>query len=227
MKQVTGEVSFFFSNGRWSLTIAKIFCLLCTIIFSHNAFASEKFSLKGNTLVYDTFVAEDASLQEITWDDVDELEIILKDNSNISSLELNSSGGDVAASNYMADLIIDYELDTVVNGTCESACTIVFLGGNKRTINRGSWLGFHQSYWSEENINTYYEQNKEYQAWNNPFEFASWLYEDTQNDILKNLEYLIERGVAASFAIRTMQATSDDMWYPRRKELEEAGVINN
>ena len=42
----------------------------------------------------------------------------------------------------MADLIIDYELDTNVSGTCESACTLVLLAGEKRTLERGSWVNF-------------------------------------------------------------------------------------
>ena len=47
----------------------------------------------------------------------------------------------------------------------------------------------------------------------------------TQSEILTDLEYLIERKFSASFAIKTLKASSDDMWYPRRKELENAGVI--
>ena len=39
------------------------------------------------------------------------------------------------------------------------------------------------------------------------------------------MEYLIERGVEPLFAIKTMKADNEDMWYPRRKELEAAGVI--
>ena len=181
--------------------------------------------MSGDVLIYDTFAVEDRLLQEINWADVDRIETILSENSNITTIELNSSGGDIAASNYLADLVIDYELDTVVNGTCESACTTIFLGGNKRTVKRGSWIGFHQSYWSEENIKHYYEQNKESENWVSPFEFASWLYEDTQTEVLKSLEFLVERGVDAGFAIKTLRANSEEMWYPRRKELEAAGVI--
>ena len=48
---------------------------------------------------------------------------------------------------------------------------------------------------------------------------------DTQKQIFRDMEYLIERGVEPLFAIKTMKAESEDMWYPRRKELEAAGVI--
>ena len=66
----------------------------------------------------------------------------------------------------------------------------------------------------------------EEEEWSNPFEFAEWLYEDTQAEILSDLEYMLERGVAASFAIQTLRADSDDMGYPRRKALVAAGVLN-
>ena len=186
---------------------------------------ASKFDLNGSTLIYDTSSASDEREQEITWKDVDELNALLKSEQSIREIELNSAGGDVEAAFYMSDLIIDYELDTNVNGTCESACTLMLLAGERRTVERGSWVGFHQSYWDAAYIQGYFERNKDSKGWSNAFEFASWMYEDTQREVLRNLQYFVERGVDAGFAIKTMKATSDDMWYPRRKELEAAGVI--
>ena len=186
---------------------------------------ASKFELNGSTLIYDTTSASNEQEQEITWEDVDELDALLKSEQSIKEIELNSAGGDVEAAFYMADLIIDYELDTNVKGTCESACTLMLLAGERRTVERGSWVGFHQSYWDAPYIQGYFERNKDSKGWSNAFEFASWMYEDTQREVLRNLQYFVERGVDAGFAIKTMKATSDDMWYPRRKELEAAGVI--
>ena len=186
---------------------------------------ASKFELNGSTLIYDTSSASNEQDQQITWEDVDELDALLKSEQSIKEIELNSAGGDVEAAFYMADLIIDYELDTNVNGTCESACTLMLLAGERRTVERGSWVGFHQSYWDAPYIQGYFERNKDTKGWSNAFEFASWMYEDTQREVLRNLQYFVERGVDAGFAIKTMKATSDDMWYPRRKELEAAGVI--
>ena len=186
---------------------------------------TSKFELNGSTLIYDTSSASKEQEQEITWGDVDELDALLKSEQSIKEIELNSAGGDVEAAFYMADLIIDYELDTNVKGTCESACTLMLLAGERRTVERGSWVGFHQSYWDAPYIQGYFERNKDSKGWSNAFEFASWMYEDTQREVLRNLQYFVERGVDAGFAIKTMKATSDDMWYPRRKELEAAGVI--
>ena len=50
---------------------------------------------------------------------------------------------------------------------------------------------------------------------------------NTQVEILRDLKYHIERGVDGNFEIKTLTADSDDMWYPRRKELEAAGVVNS
>ena len=206
--------------------IRIVLVLLIILCQAPSAYAqNKKFELSDHLLIYNTFLAEKEIDQEITWADVDELKEILRANENIQLLELNSSGGDLEAAMYMADIVIDYELDANVNGTCDSACTLIFLGGTKRTIQRGSWLGFHQSYWDATYIKDYYEYHAESEGWGTPFDFASWMYEDTQQEILRKLQYFVERQVDAAFAIKTMKATSDDMWYPRRKELISAGVI--
>ena len=204
----------------------SIWSSVLMIFFSSMSSASEgKFKVEGATLFYDSFAADTEELQEITWEDLETFSSILKSEPGLKTINLNSSGGEITAALEIADLIIDFELDTNVDGTCDSACTTIFLAGNKRTVERGSKLGFHQSYWDAEYIENFYDSVREYREWETPFEFASWLYSDTQQEILKKLEYLVERGVDAGFAIKTMQATSDDMWYPRRKELEAAGVI--
>lgn len=187
--------------------------------------ANEKFSIDGNTLIYDTFKAQDEALAEINWEDTDILSQILLENPNIETLQLNSLGGLIEAAVYMSDIIIDYELDTHIVGECASSCAILFIAGEKRTIQRGSWLGFHQSSWDKDSIKDHYEFNKEDYGWKNEFEHSSWIYKDTQKQIFRDMEYLIERGVEPLFAIKTMKAESEDMWYPRRKELEAAGVI--
>ena len=75
------------------------------------------------------------------------------------------------------------------------------------------------------NVNVVIESKKEDQEWSDPFEFASWLYEDTQVDVFKAFEYLLERDVLPHFAIETLKAGSDGMWYPRRTELLNGGVL--
>ena len=195
------------------------------IVFTLPSWANEKFLINGDTLIYDTFKALDETQAEINWEDSDVLLQILSENSNIKTLQLNSLGGLIDPAVYMSDIIIDFELDTHVVGECSSSCAILFLAGEKRTIQRGSWLGFHQGSWDKDSIKEHYEYNKEEYGWTNAFEHSSWIYNDTQKQIFRDMEYLIERGVEPLFAIKTMKADSKDMWYPRRKELEAAGVI--
>ena len=195
------------------------------LIFALPSWANEKFSIDGDTIIYDTFKATDETLAEINWEDSNVLAKILSENPNIKTLQLNSLGGIIDAAEYMSDIIIDFELNTRVVGECSSSCAILFIAGEKRTIQRGSWLGFHQGSWDKDSIKEHYEYNKEEYGWTNEFEHSSWIYKDTQKQIFRDMEYLIERGVEPLFAIKTMKADSKDMWYPRRKELEAAGVI--
>lgn len=192
------------------------------LLFPSSSYA-QKFSVKGNTLNYNTFI--DGVNYDISWEDVDEFKSTLLKNPKISKLNLTSEGGDLYASREMANLVIDFELDTHVIEECSSACVFVFLGGNKRTMQRGSKLGFHQTSWEASNIEAYYNETKEDEGWESVFDFASWIVDDTQKEVLIDFEYYLERNVSGKFAIKTLQATSDDMWYPRRKELEDAGVL--
>ena len=69
------------------------------------------------------------------------------------------------------------------------------------------------------------KETRENYEWDNEFDFASWVYDESQEDIYSQFKYYLERGVSPSFVIETMRARSEDGWYPRRKELLEAYVI--
>lgn len=201
-------------------------CLLAITMLASSAQA-DKFSINGDILTYDTSLAEKEENQEINWDDAEKLEALLRKNAKVKVLHLESYGGLTAAAMHIADVVIDYELNTYVDGECSSSCVTIFLAGEKRTLARGSWLGFHKTSWDSDSMKNYYESEKENEDWDNPFEFTEWVFDDTQEQILEDFEYMLERGVTPSFAIKTLRADSDDMWYPRRKELVAAGVVTD
>ena len=203
----------------------KYLLSIILIIFVLPCWANEKFFIEGDILTYDTETVSDDSIKEINWDDADFIKKILLKTSNIKTIQLNSLGGIIEAAVYMGDIIIDFELNTHVIGECASACTIIFLAGEKRTVQKGSWLGFHQGSWDKNSIKYHYESNKDSYGWKDAFDHSSWIYKDTQKQIFRDMEYLIERGVEPLFAIKTMKADNEEMWYPRRKELKAAGVI--
>ena len=94
---------------------------ICLIVFALPSWANEKFSINGDTIIYDTFKAADETLAEINWEDTNVLAKILSENPNIKTLQLNSLGGIIDAAEYMSDIIIDFELNTHVVGECSNS----------------------------------------------------------------------------------------------------------
>ena len=147
--------------------------------------------------------------------------------------ELNNSSNNITEFDNLdsifkySDIIIDFELDTHVKEICFSACPLLLVGGETRTLERGSKIGFHRSSWKSDSMKSFYEdkETREIYGWKNEFDFSSWVYDDSQEEIYSQFKYYLERGVSPSFVIETMKARSEDGWYPRRKDLLEANVI--
>ena len=62
-------------------------------------------------------------------------------------------------------------------------------------------------------------------GWDDEFDFAEWAYSDAVNDVVVELRFMLERGVDPGFAIRTLDAIPDGMWFSSRTEMEAAGVL--
>ena len=62
----------------------------------------------------------------------------------ITSIVLQSRGGQIYEGRGLARLFAERELDTYVYGECSSACVTAFIGGKKRYLGAGGKLGFHQ-----------------------------------------------------------------------------------
>ncbi|MCB2115976.1 MAG: hypothetical protein KDE00_06650 [Rhodobacteraceae bacterium] len=183
-----------------------------------------KLHVEGSKLVYDSETGREDG--EIEPEDSDALLAILRETPGITTLALNSAGGSIWAAEEMSRIVIDFDLDTVVEGECSSSCVTVFLGGKARSMARGSKIGLHSRWWAPEDVEGYYERNKEEEHWATPFEFGSWIYEDTQAEIYEALSFLVARGVDPAFAIE-MHAPRDTMWYPSRSALQSAGVLRD
>ncbi len=209
---------------------ATTFCIVGVSVFAAAAqettqSGSTKFRLQDSRLIYDTINLPDDVTGGIQGDDAEVLRLLLKDNPEVTLLELNSGGGSLWASHKISDIVIDYGLDTHVNGECSSSCVRVFLAGEARSMSRGSRMGFHRYWWDPESVEGYYNREAEQEGWNDPFEFSSWVYEDTQREVHQALLYMVERGVDPVFAIETFGAQAGDMWFPYRIRLVAAGVL--
>jgi hypothetical protein len=208
--------------------------LLLLVILAHLAFgagaevadvpAVSKFQVEGGVLVFDTETAVGDGVDEIVPEDVEALRALLRGNPTVTTLRLNSEGGSVWAAEDMARIVTDFDLDTEVEGECSSSCVTVFLGGKARAMTRGSKIGLHSRWWAPEDVESYYERNREDERWATPFDFGAWIYEDTQAEIYEAISWVVSRGVDPAFAIE-MHAPRDTMWYPARGDLERAGVL--
>ena len=207
----------------------RISLSLVALIIAGGVSAEEnpKFTVADDRLIFDTETIEDMPEAEIRPQDVDDLRAILRDNSAITTLVLNSNGGQVWAADKMSDIVIDFGLDTHVDGDCDSSCVTVFLAGDKRTMARGSRLGFHQYFWSAGSVESYYDRHRDSRNWETPFDFASWMYNDIQSEVHERLSYMVARGVDPGFAIQTLRRPDGDMWRPYRSVLRAAGVLTD
>ena len=130
------------------------------LIFQNNQILADnidKFTVDGSILIYDTENIDDLENQGINQEDTDIFFQLLSENPQITTVQLNSDGGYQEDAYTISDLIIDFDLNTHVKGQCHSSCAIVFLAGNKRTVEKGSTLGFHQLWWSAAAQKLYYE----------------------------------------------------------------------
>ena len=200
---------------------AALTALLLT--FASQAALAEKIFVDGNILVYNTESAENET--GISLNDVAAFNEILKLNKNITVVHLTSSGGEVDAAYQIADIILKRELDTHAVDYCESACSIILLAGVDRTASNLAKIGFHQTSITPEGAQSEYNELKDEMDFKVLFDYASWLLKDTQDLILNHMHYYKDVGLSLEFVIKTLEAYSDEMWYPRHTYTVSEGVL--
>ena len=130
---------------------------------------------------------------------------VLEKHPDVRVLVLESIGGHIYEARGIAKLAIRRGLDTLVLGTCASACTTAFMGGKVRKIGPAGRIGFHQY----GRIATY----------DSPF---NYLKEEQEAD----RRFYAGRGVAQKFLDRIFEAPHDQIWFPMTTQLIDAGVVH-
>ncbi len=187
--------------------------------------AGGRFAVQGDTLIYDTTLKVKGKELDIRYSDVEQMRNVLRQNPGIATLEITSTGGGHYPAMELAAFVIDFGIDTHVSETCESSCVTVFLGGTKRTMSKGARIGFHQLSWNAASVEDYYNKHRGRRGWDTSFDFAEWMYQDTQTETYNRLTYMVRRGVNAEFAIQTLRRPDTSMWFPYRSVLKAAGVL--
>jgi hypothetical protein len=118
------------------------------------------------------------------------------------TLILNSRGGRTAEAEEIALRVRQKHLDTQVQDRCLSACTYIFLAGLHRSAADTAALGFHQP------------------------SFPGLTTEGQKQIDQQMVEYYRSVGVRDWFIDRVMATPSKNMWFPTRRELENAGVLS-
>lgn len=221
-------------SQKKNLHIACVLAFFSPLFLSGPALADEerdisdepRFEVIGERLIFNGHVEREDGYDGIEYADARELRQILRDHPEVTTLELNSDGGVSPAALEMAVAVTDFGLNTIVTERCESACTLVFLAGENRTLARGARLGFHSSSWGRDGIKDYYEETRESSGWLDEFAFASWVYEEGMRGFNKKLEFMVSRGVDVQFIIRAAYVNFSDFWYPTRDELVKFGIIH-
>lgn len=81
---------------------------------------------------------------EITFGVKDEVARQLQAHPELRTLVLASEGGHIYEARGLAFLMRDHGLNTQVETVCSSACTLVFVAGQRRRLGAEARLGFHQ-----------------------------------------------------------------------------------
>ena len=209
-------------NMKKLALITYVAALVCSVCSADE----NKFNLEGSILHYNS-EADNAEKKRIDYSDIKTLRSYLISHPEITSIHLNSYGGLTEAGIELGRLLSDFKIETVVTEECSSACVSIFLAGETRTLKNGGLLGFHRPEWTVDGMQNYYSKNSEAEGWNSPFAFASWVQKDTLFVAAELLEGYIRAGIDFDFAKRSLQIPFDQMWYPSRDTLLQAGVITN
>jgi hypothetical protein len=121
----------------------------------------------------------------------------------IRRVTLSSDGGYIFAARAIAFNIARHRLDTHVELTCNSACTLAFMAGDARTLGPEARLGFHR-----------YQMEAPDKV----------LILDIGEEMAKDRSYFASRGVSDGFLDQVFQAGHGDIWFPSRAAMQEAGV---
>lgn len=206
--------------------------------FCQDEIKSPRMYVEGDMVIFDgdVPVAKDPFYdgkdddEAISGADVDRLQELLEANPNVTGIRLTSGGGSMFSGYGLLRLIEDYGLNTYAYKDCSSSCAFAFLGGHNRVLMKGALIGLHSPGWGRDALNAmdgYFQDNRETMAWADPIEFAAWSYRSGQESSVRAIRYLVDQGVAFEMALKTLDYAQDEMWYPTRQELEEAGFLRS
>jgi hypothetical protein len=126
---------------------------------------------------------------------------------NAIGITIESKGGQVYEGRGLAALISQHKLNTYSFRYCLSACATAFIGGVERYLGIDGKLGFHQYAFDSKN-------QQSFQSFYN--------IEDEQE---KDRTLYRSRNITENFIQQMFKSPNNEIWFPERKTLRQAGVI--
>lgn len=130
---------------------------------------------------------------------------LLEQQPQITRIELSSAGGNIYEARGMAALLLPLQLQTHVESECSSACTLVFMAGQERTVGSNARLGFH-AYRLDTAI--------------------LMPHIDVEAEQERDRSYFLTRDLDSRFLSRIFERENAEIWFPDHQELQAAGVIH-
>lgn len=165
-----------------------------------------------NHMDYNAFLTEDKKAVVFVGSIKSSAAAALKELVNLSpdveALIIMSFGGNIGTAKKMSAILDKNNMDVYAYDLCLSACVLVFAGSDKRYLGDGAKLGFHSASFS---ISAYK---------NDPT-----LSRHIRSANLRDELFLIRHGVSESFAKKTNEPKSSEMWFPENGELLKANMI--
>ncbi len=131
---------------------------------------------------------------------------LVTEHPNVKRVILDSRGGYIAEARGAVTVLRAEEIATHVSGQCESACALIFVGGNERTLGPEGRLGLHG-----------YALQRERQ-------FGMI---DPVAEMQRDLVIYRASGLDEAFVAKLADLPQNPMWYPTRAELRTAGFLTH
>jgi hypothetical protein len=132
----------------------------------------------------------------------EEISRTLSANPTVRVVLLDSPGGRISEAHEIARVIEAHSLVTYVVSRCESACAVVYVGGQERLIGPRAIIGLHQP----------------------SFPGAGAAESERERNRIE--QYFRSRGVSQPFLDRAFLTPPGSMWRPSHDELIDAGLVH-
>jgi hypothetical protein len=132
-----------------------------------------------------------------------DVQVLLGASPGVRTVDLNSIGGWTTEAAKLRDLVRLRHLSTYTSDVCASACTMVYLAGERRYLGPRGRLGFHRS------------------------SFAGQTPEQERDNIREQQREMIAAGIAPEFAAKASATAANDLWVPDRMTLVKAHVVTD